>query len=168
MKRIIPVAGLLSIALGIVVTTATAQKVPDYDNVKLSEAADYKTADGTALQAATYVLSVPLSKDDSDRLKSIQFIIKWMSGTPDYTFTLDGVIEKVTKGNDEMLGVYMAAMTKYALEHPDQAKDPKVVKLNAVMLLLDYCENPAYKVKSTESLKKLLDARNKGELEKEL
>ena len=156
----------LAFAMVFVASMAVAQDLPDYDKVILAEAGDYMAADPTALTAAQHVLSVPLT--DANRIKSLQFIIKWMSGTPDYTFNIDAVVEKLTKGNEDMLGVYLAAMTKFALEHTDQAKDAKAVKLNAVGLVLDYVENPAYNIKMTKSLKKLCDARSKGELEKEI
>ena len=71
-------------------------------------------------------------KDNLDRLKSLQFIIKWMSGTPDYTFTLDNITSKVTKGNDDLLGIYMACMVKYCLENKASASDEKLVKLNSI------------------------------------
>ena len=46
-----------------------------------------------------------------------------MSGTPDYTFTLEAVATKIIKGNDELLGVYMACMTKFCLENKSSAND---------------------------------------------
>lgn len=145
-----------------------SQNLPDYDNIKLEQAADYKTAEPSALQAANFLLSTPYEKNSLDRLKSLQFIIKWMSGTPDYSFTLDNVTGKVTKGNDELLGLYMACMAKYCIENPSSSKDEKLVQLNSVKLLLSYCENANNNIKLTKTLKKLSEANQKGELEKEL
>jgi hypothetical protein len=90
-----------------------------------------------------------------------------MSGTPDYSFTLDQVAGKIIKDND-LLGQYMAAMAKYALENKAASKNLKLVKLNAITSLLDYCENKDNNMKMTRQLKKLSEARAKGELEKEL
>ena len=91
-----------------------------------------------------------------------------MSGTPDYSFTLDNVATKLTKGNDDLLGLYMAAMTKYCLENPANAKDEKLVKLNSLKTLITYCDNPANNIKMTKPLKKLSEAMQKGELEQQL
>jgi hypothetical protein len=91
-----------------------------------------------------------------------------MSGTPDYTFTLEAVATKIIKGNDELLGVYMACMTKFCLENKSSANDEKLVKLNSIKLLLAYCENESNNMKMTKQLKKLSEANKKGELEKEL
>jgi hypothetical protein len=85
--------------------------LPNFDEIKLDQKSDYQNADPSALQAANYILSTAFNKDDLNRLKSLQFIIKWMSGTPDYIFSLDNVASKIIKGNDDLLGLYMACMT---------------------------------------------------------
>lgn len=145
-----------------------SQEVPDYDKYILHERTDYKAADSIARKASTYLLSTPFKKDNIDRLRSIQFMIRWMSGTPDYNFNLDQSISSIIKGNDELLALYMAAMTKYVLENPALAKDEKLVKINSVKLLLAYCENPVNNIKMTKALQKLSQANQKGELEKVL
>ncbi len=145
-----------------------SQTLPNFDGIKLDQGPDYKAAETTATQAATYILSTPFEKDDLSRLKSLQFIIKWMSGTPDYSFAIDDVTGKIIKGNDDLLGIYMACMTKYCLDNKESAKDAKLVKLNSIKLLLAYCENDNNKMKMTKQLKKLSEANKKGDLEKEL
>jgi hypothetical protein len=91
-----------------------------------------------------------------------------MSGTPDYNFTLDEVAGKLIKGNDDLLGLYMAAMAKYSLQNKASAKNVKLVKLNAITILLNYCEDANNNMKMTKQLKKLSEAKAKGELEQAL
>lgn len=159
---------LIFVTLLLVYFNSSFCQLPNYDDIKLEQGPDYAAAEPSVTKAVDYILSKPLEKDDLDRLKSLQFLIKWMSGTPDFTFSLDESTSKLWKGNDDLLGVYMACMTKYCLENKANSKDEKVVKLNAVKLLLAYCENPDNKVKMTKPLKKLSEANQKGELEKEL
>ena len=144
------------------------QSLPNFDEIKLESGIDYKASETYSLTAANYILSTPYLKDDLSRLKSLQFIITWMEGTPDYSFTLDKVTSTVTKGNDDLLGIYLACMVKYCLENTSNSKDEKLVKLGSVKLLLAYCENPSNNIKLTKQLKKLSEANQKGELEKEL
>jgi uncharacterized protein YjaG (DUF416 family) len=59
----------------------------------------------------------------------------------------------------------MAAMAKYSLDNKAVAKDGKLVKLNALKIVLDYCEVKENKVRMTKQLKKLSEAREKGQLE---
>lgn len=142
-----------------------AQTLPNFDIIKLEKAQDYKPAAPFVLQTANYLLSVPFKKDNPDRSKSLQFLGKWMSGTPDYSFTLDETASKLTRGNNDLVGIYMAAMVKYALENKEASKDSKLVKLNALRLLLDYCENKDNNLSMTKPLKKLSEAKAKGQLQ---
>jgi len=142
------------------------QTVPDFELIKLEKTADYKAAEPFAFQTAVYMLSTPVSKDNSEnRLKSVQFLVKWMSGTPDYSFVMDGTTAKIGGDNKDIFGIYMAAMIKYSIDNKDVSKDAKQVKLNAITMLIDYCENKNNNVKMTKQLKKLAEARAKGELE---
>jgi len=145
-----------------------SQNLPNFNDIKLDKAIDYKVADSFVLIATNYLLTTPFDKDDIGRLKSLQFVIKWMSGTPDYTFTLDEAATKIMKGSDDLLGIYMAAMSKFSLENKAASKDTKNVTLNAVKLLLNYCEKTGNNIKMTKQLKKLSEARAKGELEQAL
>lgn len=144
------------------------QNLPNFDEIKLEQKTDYQPAESSVMQATNYMLSTPYEKNDLNRLNSLQFIIKWMSGTPDFTFTLGSEITKIMKGNDDMLGLYMACMTKYCLENKSSAKDEAAVRLNSIKLLLTYCEKESNNMKMTKQLKKLSEANKKGELEKEI
>jgi hypothetical protein len=144
-----------------------AQTTTNYDAVKLESATDCTVAEPLALNASTYLLSTPFEKNDLNRLKSLSFVIKWMSATPDYSFSLDEVATKLMKGND-LLGLYMAAMTKYCLENKDASTNQKLVKLNAITLVLNYCEDAKNNIKMTKQLSKLSEAKAKGELESSL
>ena len=145
-----------------------AQKLPDFEMIKLGNGAECKTAEPYVLEAANYIFSTPFQKDDLNRLNSLAFMIKWMSATPDYQFDLDAGVMKNLKGNDEVVGLYMAAMGKYVLENKGTKADGKTVKLNAMTIVLNYTDNPANNIKSTKNLKKLSEAKANGQLEQAL
>jgi hypothetical protein len=142
-----------------------AQTLPNFDAIKLEKAPDYKLAEPYALQTANYLLSTPYKKDDKDRMNSLRFLGKWMNGTPDYSFAVANLEDEIGKDYD-LIGMYMVSKAKYILENRINAKDQKLVKLNAMMLLLDYCTNKNNNVRMTKQLKKLAEAKEKGELEK--
>ena len=147
----------------------TAFSQSNYDSVNLKNEADYAAANKYALEAANYLLSTPYDAKSLERLQAIQFMMKWMEGTPDFSFALDAtVMEKIVKGNNDLLSYYMAGMTKYCLENQANAKDNDLVKLNATKLVLAYCEKPENNLKMPMPLKKLAEANKKGELAKEL
>ena len=142
-----------------------AQTLPNCDLIKLETKTDYRAAEPFVLQTATYLLSTPIKKDNTDRLNSLRFISKWMYGTTDYSFVFTDVTGKIGKDNNDILGLYMAALAKYTLENKASAKDTKLAKLNALILLLNYCENKDNNIKMSKQLKKLSEAKEKGELE---
>lgn len=153
----------------LLVTSVSAFSQTNYDNISLKTDDDSRKANKYALEAANYMLTTPFSQNDIQRLKSVQFITKWMEATPDFTFIFDiTVSEKIVKGNDDLLGYYMAAMTKFCLENEAKSKDDGVVMINSVKLLLAYCEKPENNLKMPPALQKLSDANKKGELVKAL
>lgn len=143
----------------------SAQNLPDFEQISLEQGSEYKPAEPAVLQAANHILSTPMAKDDLNRARSLQFLLRWMTGTPDYTFSLGGNISKAAKDNPDLLGVYMAAMAKYVLENKDMAKDEKKVNLEAMKIMLAYCEDSKNNVKINKTLKKMIEANKEGNLE---
>lgn len=142
-----------------------AQTIPDFELIKLEKRTDYKAAEPFVIQTANYILSTPFDKKNDNRLKSVQFIGKWMFGTADYAFVLDDAASKIITGNEDLVGVYLAAMAKYALDNKTTTADAKTVKLNAINTLLAYSENKSNGLKVSKQLKKIIEAKEKGELE---
>jgi len=160
---------VIAILLVFCLNNCFSQTLPaDLESIKLEEKADYKAAEATTTQTANYFLSVPYVKKDQTRVDAFKFLFKWMSGTPDYSFPIDKAVMDMVKGNEELLPYYMACMAKYGTENPQNAKDEKVLKLNAAKLLLAYCEDEKNNMKMSKKLKKWSEANKKGELEKEL
>jgi hypothetical protein len=149
-------------------TYSNAQTLPNFDLIKLEKTADYKPAEPFVLQTTNYLLSTPFKKENTDRNNSLRFISKWMNGTPDYSFTFGDVADKIGKDNYDLIGVYMAALGKYTLENKAAAKDTKVAKLNAITMLLNYCGNKDNNLKMSKQLKKLAEAKEKGQLDQAL
>lgn len=159
MKRITLL--LLTLVTGIV---SFAQDLPDFGAIQLDKKEDYDAiANKAALAASSYLLSTPSDKKNQDRLKAAQYLIRWMTGTPEYNFTLDAD-NKLLKKNDDLLVVYMAGMSKYALENKEASADTKMLKLNSIRAVLQYAKDPANKVKQTSDIRKAIEAEEKGQL----
>jgi hypothetical protein len=162
MKRMLIVACLLAGLL-----QAQGQILPDYDTIKLELATDYKPAEKFVLAAADFILNNPVTTAELKRAQSLQFIFKWMEGTPNYSFVIDSSTQ-LFKYNLDMMAVYIAAMCKYCLTNPALAKNPQLLTLNAWKLLLAYCANDKNKLAPTKQVQKLIEADKNGTLEKEL
>ncbi|HVG16307.1 MAG TPA: hypothetical protein VM935_15155 [Chitinophagaceae bacterium] len=137
-----------------------------YNEIALEQKEDYKKAEKDILKAAGYLFNSPYDKDDLERLYAIEFIMKWMSGTPDYKFELNEKYSKPFSSETDLIGLYMAAMAKYAVENREKKIDPDNISLAAVKIILDYSNKPSNNLKQTGELKKMNAALKKGELQK--
>jgi len=142
---------------------AFSQTSPKFDVIKLKNEGDYKAADSFALEAANILLSTKIEKGITNRNEASVFLIKWMAGTPDYSFSPDA---ELVRGDENLVEIYMACLTKYCLENKSLAKNKKIVRLNSTRLFLNYCSNPNNNVSMNDHLKQLAEANKKGELEK--
>jgi hypothetical protein len=155
---------LLLVMLVLSTLATTAQTQVDYASLKTEKKEDFTDElNKAALQAATELLSLPLEKENPQRQAAFTFLMRWMTGTPHYSFEVDETATKISSANEDLLVVYLAAMTKYALENGGGAKDKKALKLNTVRQVLAYCK--AQSVKLSGELKKMDKAEEKGELE---
>jgi hypothetical protein len=137
-----------------------------YSEIKLDAKEDYKLAEPSVIKASNYLFTSKYDKDDLERLYAIEFIMRWMGGTPDFSFELDEKFSKPFLHETDLLGLYMSALAKYAIEHKEQAKDSKKLSLNAVKMVIEYSNKSANNLKQTGELKKMATALKKGELEK--
>jgi len=160
MKKILFIC-LLSIG---VTARLSAQNLPHFEQVKLQKRKDFKLADSVVLQTSNYLLSIPINQDSIQRLRSAHFLMKWMDGTDDYTFTLDENSTQYFISDINLMAVYVAALSKTALQHKP-GYDSKKITLSAIKLLLDYASNSNNNVHHTSGLDELYDADRKGHLE---
>lgn len=147
-----------------------AQDYSDLESIVLNEGADYAKNEGLVVECSDYLLNSPVDVLDKDlnHLIALQFIMRWMEGTPDYMFNLDESITDVTRSDSYLLGVYLASMSKFVIENKDKSKDQDEIKYNAFLMFIHYCEDPAKKVKQKKAIKELIKARDENTLKEYL
>ncbi|HKC69268.1 MAG TPA: hypothetical protein VKG26_13615 [Bacteroidia bacterium] len=143
-------------------TVVNAQQDNKCNADYLHTAADVKDADPCVLTASNYILSTPLNENTKLNTQYITFILAWMTKTPDYTFTLNSKMVELSKGDENvlLLSVYMAALAKAGVTLK------KDFDAEAIKLVVEYVSNPAYKVKQTSKVKKLIDSYKNNKIEK--
>lgn len=144
-------------------SSAFSQTMPAIDGLKLTTGEEYRAADTIALQVANYILATPSDEKSTTRLNGTSFLLKWMGGTPDYSFDLDKNVIKYFEKDLDLMGVYMAALTSSALQNKT-VKDSKSLTSLAAKRFVIYINNPASNVNMTGKLRKLIEADQKGEL----
>ena len=158
MKRI-----LLVCVFAFVACNVFAQSLPQFDEIKLQKTKDYKLAEPAVVQTADFIISTPIDKNTDTKTIAAQFLMKWMDGTPDFTFTLDENSTRYFLQNNELMMVYVASMAKYAIE--TKQHNSKTNTINAIKSLLSYINDPANNVKKTNDLIELSQANQNGQLE---
>jgi hypothetical protein len=158
MKRILLICVFASVACNMF-----AQSLPQFDDIKLQKSKDYKLAEPTVVQTADFIIATPIDKNTDTKTIAAQFLMKWMDGTPDYTFTLDENSTRYFLQNNQLMMVYVASMAKYAIQ--TKQHNSKTITINAIKSLLAYINDPANNVKKTDELKELSQANDNGQLE---
>lgn len=151
-----------------ITVSLTAQQFKGLDNLPMKTDEDFKKAEPTIKDCVKYILSHPVDKNDESGQNANRFLIKWMTGTPDYSFGVDGDAVKYTKKDELLLAAFMASMVRVVLDKPELAKDQKAMKIAAFKVFADYCADDKNKVTRTADIKKLIEANKKGKIESAL
>src|ERR1041385_1652855 len=138
MRKVVLLSALLAFAMA-----ARSQSLPDISSIKLESKSDFNaTANDAALRISVYLLNTPLENANHTRQLAEKYLLKWMKGTPEFSFNLDEDAAQLATENERLFVVFMAAMTKYVLENPSEASDTRKVKQASVKALIEYAKNP--------------------------
>jgi hypothetical protein len=137
-------------------TSATAQFVYPYEDIKLEKPGDYRATEPMALSAASSLLGTPFLESDEKRLAAIKFLTNWMAGTKAYSFYMQGMVQEI-RDDMNLLQLYIAAMAKYSMENKTAAANPLTVELNAAKIVIAYCDNPKNNFKLRKKYRKILE-----------
>jgi hypothetical protein len=142
---------------------AFAQELPNLTNIKLNKRASYKHAEPAVEKVVAYLFNTPIDKKNRKRGDAGQFLLNWMNGTPDYTFYLEERESSFFNTDPDLLLMYMAALTRFSLEHPAE-KDRRKQALGAMELVLPYLYQQSDKQSWSAALWQLHDAHRNGKL----
>ena len=145
-----------------------SQDFTSLSDIPLKTEPEYKEAEKQVNECAEYILDSPFDQENKNLAEAGRFLLRWMGGTPDYKFNIDSQAARLIEGNEMLLSIYLAGMTKFVLENPDKADNQQKMKEYAVKSLLEYCENPENRIKPKGELKKLIKANQKGKLDEYL
>ena len=148
--KILPIILLFASSLSI-----QAQDFSKLSEIPLDKAEDYAKVENQVRKCADYLLNTPIEKKDLKRFQAGSFMLRWMSGTPDYVFELTSQMEDLAGKSPEMTQVYLAAMLRATfLGLKGGASTQKIEEL-----FLDFCAKPENNAKKTRKVKKALKKR---------
>lgn len=158
---------IITVSLALLLTNAlNAQDYSGLEKITMEDQSDFAKNEDLVIECSEYLLNSPATvlEKDENRMNAAKFIMRWMDGTPDFMFYLDEPIGSMTNDNKPLLGIYLAAMSKYVLEHKNKADDQGEVKYNTFLTFIKYCEDPANKVEQNDEIKDLIKAKENNTL----
>lgn len=142
------------------VSYSNAQNFVELANYEFKTPESYQTEKSKVLMCVNYLFDNPANKSELNRLSAIQYIMKWMTGTPDYSFEIGEKSMDLTKGNSDLLGLYMAAMSKVVLENEGTILSNDEIYKQSEALLVTYCANSENHMKPSKKIRKILKNQN--------
>lgn len=142
-------------------TMSFAQNFSELANAEFKSTESFKTAESQVLICANYLFSTPADQAELNRLNAIKYIMKWMEGTPDYTFDIGEKAMKLTTGDTDLLGLYVAAMSKAVIENTAGKLSSDEMYNQAEKILVNYCAVADHKMKPSKKIKQLLKETEK-------
>lgn len=156
MKTIFLITCTLLFSLGI---QAQDFKVPK--RIKLDKAEDYAKYEKDVLKAIRWIKNTPVNEQKAKRKEVSAFLIKWISGAPNVTITVDMRVSPYAE-NGECFMMFMAGWTEYALTIKDDSKMEGAYA--GTIAVLDFHKKNREELGKIRSIKKLEKKRRKGEL----
>jgi len=132
------------------------QNFSELANTEFKSTESFKAAESQVLSCASYLFSTPADQAELNRLNAIKYIINWMQGTPDYKFDIGEKAMKLTNGETDLLGLYMAAMSKAVIENKGGKLNSDEMYNQAEKMLVNYCAVADNKIKPSKKIKQLI------------
>ncbi len=151
---------ILTLILNLCIVNSFAQDYSNLANEGFNSSEAYKAAEMQVLECSNYILNNPYVKNDLNRLNALQYILKWMEGTPDYMFTIGDDAMKLTKGKPQLMTIYFSAMVKTVLENPASNLSDNEIQQKAKAAIVEYCSKPVNGIKPTKEIKRILKQQN--------
>jgi len=151
MKKIIFIA-----LIALTSTMSFGQNFSELANAEFKTKESFKSAESQVLTCDNYLFSTPANQAELNRLNAMKYIMKWMEGTPDYTFDLGEKAMVLTNGETNLLSLYMAAMSKAVLDNTGGKLSSDEMYNQSEKILVNYCAVADNKIKPSKKIKQLI------------
>lgn len=128
----------------------------------LQKAGDYDQHRETFLQAVDWLLKKDIDAPGRDKVNA--FGLAWISGSSDFTITLERYILDLTDTNPDLMMVFLGRWGQFAIQHPAEKDNAYQCNFLATNALLDFYESSP-KVKKDKDVDKLIKLREKEKLQ---
>ncbi len=118
---------------------------------------DFKNAEVDVVKAVNWLENTPVNMETDKRKDVNSFLMKWMTGTPNVSIELAQFQTDLTDKNPDLLMIYMAGWSKYAIENPSESSNKLECNLAGVKSVLKiYSNNVGKGVSKNKKIEKML------------
>lgn len=127
------------------------------DNVKLEVAEDYIKHEQRILDCINWLENTPMSEESDKRMMANAYLMKWATGTPTVTISMQSFQVDLTTKNPELLMIFIGGWIKYAIENPDDKDNVKAGNISGINSLIKvYSSNKDDGLKKDKRIEKLI------------
>jgi len=133
-------------------------------NYTLNTAADYAKYEKDIIVCANWMENTPLNIEQQKRIDANTFLMKWITGSPTVSIGLNAdVLVKCTDKNPDLMILFIAGWTRYALEN-NYSRDQQKGYFEGFKTIINVYKK-GISIKKDKDLEKIADIYDKGELE---
>ena len=151
---------LISICLA---SAAFAQGPSIPDDIRLNQASDYSQYESLVKKSLAWLLRTPLDEHVEKRIEVNAFVMLWLAGAPDVKLDIDSDAMPFLADDENLIFPFIHGMALYKMGHPHESDKVKLhaegLRSTAQAIEQSSC------VKKSKTIKALLKADRKGELE---
>ncbi|PHR13066.1 MAG: hypothetical protein COA40_06025 [Aequorivita sp.] len=137
------------------VLSAQEYQVPK--NITLESETDFKNYETEVVNAITWLENTPINQNPAQRKDVNSFLLQWMTGTPTISIELGEFQTGLTADNSDLLVMYLAGWSKFAIENPTEKENKLLCNLAGVKSVLNlYSKNVGKGIQKNKKLEKLL------------
>ena len=125
--------------------------IPNIDEVSTADGCRLHRED--ALRLAKWYLDQPATTKDLTHLNVLQFLMKWMENTDEFTFS---ITENAAVGHIELFAAFMAATTEHAIEF-NVSKTDEAMYCEVMLQVIDYYKRNKDVLGTVKSMEKYLN-----------
>lgn len=145
-------------------TLLKAQEFEVPKNCVLNKPEDYVKYENDVIKGCNWIMTTPI-KEQTDKRKDVNaFLLKWISGSPNVSIEITEKIVTFGKLNPDLLMIFMAGWTKYAIENKDYTNKLKG-NLSGIESVIEFYQKNSNDLKKDSNVEKYIKMKEKGTLE---
>lgn len=141
-----------------------AQSSPVPTGYVLKEKADYARYSMEVISTTDWLQQTPWQEQPELHQQAQNFLIDWLSGSPDVLVIISPTVKKLYQKNKELLITYLSAYAKYALQHKSNFSKYDADAAAVQAIIAKYQNQPDH-IKD-HYLDKLVTIQEQGQLDK--